>query len=159
MLEKIKGMKRYRLVVMQARKPRRDNTDDILIEDGDTFYGYSYHHHVVGKHFDLWFKPRKFDDPENFIAFGRIMQINGGDTSRRVFFTKNVQFMLEDADVADINSSSESKRTKSSKRSEDNDSRNIPGATGRGCNKNIGRGIGGGHGAVPSRKSDASNLD
>jgi len=157
MLEKIKGMKRYKLTVVRVGRSRNDS--DIGYEEADVFYGYSYHHHVVGKHFDLWFKPKKFDDPDNFVAFGRIVIITGEDASRRVFITKNVQFMLEDADVADINSSSESKRTKSSKRSEGSDSRFLPGVAGRGCNKNIGRGIGGGHGVVPRRKGNATNLN
>jgi len=77
MLGKVGQLVRYKVVVLSLKPQRRRGFADdlVVINDLDTFFGFSYKNHRSGKYFDLWFSNPKEKDIENFVTFGRIIRI------------------------------------------------------------------------------------
>lgn len=77
MLAKVKkNATRYRVVVLGLRPRKGHRTDeDIFVNEGDYFFGYSHPQHKAGKYFDLWLAKPLDRDPDNFVTFGRIKSI------------------------------------------------------------------------------------
>lgn len=92
-------MTRYKVYVLST-KPKKGfqlpSDDQIFINERDTFYGYGYKHHKVGKYFDLWFTHPKEKDIDNFVTFGRIVRIDG-----ELYVTKLGRFLVCEVPVSD----------------------------------------------------------
>lgn len=92
-------MMRYKVHVMDL-KPRRafplPTDEEIFIQLGDTFFGYSWREHRVGKYFDLWFTNPKHDDPDNFVTFGRINAIGCAPGKGTIYDTRFGTFAVEE---------------------------------------------------------------
>jgi hypothetical protein len=93
---------RYKVIVMSL-KPRRGfpvpADDEIFVQERDTFFGYGYSQHRIGKYFDLWFNNPKENDPENFVTFGRITSIVQAYHGKGMIYgTKFGRFYVEEMD-------------------------------------------------------------
>lgn len=90
-------MTRYKVYV-EALRPRRSfslpDPEQVLVMPGDTFFGYSFSEHRLGKYFDLWFTNPKSDDPDNFVTFGRVLCIDGNEQGG-TYYTKIGTFKVE----------------------------------------------------------------
>ncbi len=94
-----KTLKRYRVIVlgMKPKKGAPPPDDIIIVKDKDVFYGFSYHNHVVGKYFDLWFTNCRDDDPENFVTLGRITRIEPPyHGSGAIYVTRMGRFYIQE---------------------------------------------------------------
>lgn len=97
-------MVRYMVTVMkQSRRWPIGLTDESLLweemyvaeEVGDCYFGYSYAENYVGKHFDLWLTPRKKEDFQNFVGFGKIFNIQPYDNGK-LYSTQNGKYLVQE---------------------------------------------------------------
>lgn len=97
-------MVRYMVTVLkQSRRwPIAIHEDSHLWEEmyvqeevGDCYFGYSYAENYIGKHFDLWLTPRKKDDFQNFVGFGKIFNIQPYDNGK-LYFTQNGKYLVQE---------------------------------------------------------------